>query len=206
MFMHGSDTSMALAERITKLSFYRDFRYVKQSNMYQATTEMTALADNAEQHRSENYGDLWCVFYREFIFALNEKTKNLYNQTRPIMEGMSSYKDFSENYSVQIPFSEILKQTKINRKAYVDLVGLAKTFDTYPAIAWPVTYDTGKSNIALFKTVKSKSRHPPGPTSSLLGAKVSDAIVRLSESVEVIAAQKLIPATTPAVLADATGA
>jgi hypothetical protein len=71
----------------------------------------------------------------------------------------------------------------MNRKTYSDLLKLTKTFDTYPAIAWPVTYVTTagtESNINLFKTVKSKSRRQPATTSSILGADVSRAIIQMA--------------------------
>jgi hypothetical protein len=145
----------------------------------------------------------------DVLSDLNEKTKHLFPPMNTLPKDTIIYEDFMKMFQTKIAFSEILKQTKINRKAYVDLLGLAKTFDTYPAIAWPVTYESGKSNIALFKTVKSKKRHPPGPTSgptpgptsSLLGADVAIALNRVADAVDLIslanATQKLIPASPP---------
>ena len=93
---------------------------------------------------------------------------------------MLSAVSLTELRNKTISYSEILKRTQLNRKTYSDLLRLTKTFDTYPAIAWPVMYAKGnESNINLFKTVKSKSRRQPATTSSILGADVSRAIIQM---------------------------
>jgi hypothetical protein len=189
MFMHGSDTSMALAESIIKFGFYREYEYVKNSNKLTIADALTAK--NAEEHRNEAYGDLRWVIQKGCVSCLSV-TPTLHQPMEKIMEKMITFNQITAIGLEKISLSVLFKLTQKNRKAYLDLLALARKFDTYPAIAWPVRYNDSKdSNIGLFKTVKSKSRQQPVTTSSMLGADVSRAIIQMAAVADKYATKNL---------------